>query len=146
MRKTHHARVQRQKEFLLKDVMQLHEGHATMEKELQSYDVSRRLQLCLRAVLRVLLMHRRLCNAFVSWRSYSSRNDPWRQAEDYRRLALRSRANPLQGREMARRRIQARGFKVWVGRLKSASRSVAVLHRASTRLHHIKSAAFGRCN
>ena len=47
MRKTHHARVQRQKEFLLKDVMQLHEGHATMEKELQSYDVSRRLRTLL---------------------------------------------------------------------------------------------------
>ena len=119
-----------------------------MEKELQSYDVSRRLRtLLLRAVLRVLYsMHRRLCNAFVSWRSYSSRNDPWRQAEDYRRLALRSAGHNLfKVVEMARRRIQARGFKVWVGRLKSVSRSVAVLHRASTRAaSSIKSAAFGR--
>ena len=51
---THNISQQRQKEFLLKDVMKLHEGHEFMEKILRANDFSRRLRtVLLRAALRV---------------------------------------------------------------------------------------------
>ena len=88
---THNISQQRQKEFLLKDVMKLHEGHEFMEKILRANDFSRRLRtVLLRAALRVLKsMHRRQANAFISWRLLASNDDPWRQAEKYRWQAQR---------------------------------------------------------
>ena len=44
---THNISQQRQKEFLLKDVMKLHEGHEFMEKILRANDFSRRLRTVL---------------------------------------------------------------------------------------------------